>query len=255
MATARAFAEVSGFAWEAVTMARIGQQAERDWVGLKCGIMDQMISANGRADHALLIDCRSLKTELVPLHPDITIVVLDTATRRGLVDSAYNERRRQCKAAARFLGAPALRDVTPAEFDGKAGALDPVLNRRARHVIGENSRTLEAAGAMSQGDPEKLGRLINASHKSLRDDFEVSSPELDHMVDCAQQESVCYGARMTGAGFGGCAIAVVQTESVDIFCKNVTKNYQEATGLKTEIYAAGRKRSDDLEMINVSAAS
>lgn len=236
LAAARAFAAVSGYPWDAVKMARIGQQAERDWVGVNCGIMDQMISALGRAGHALLMDCRSLKTNLVPLPPDMAVVVLDTATRRGLVDSAYNIRRQQCNVAARFFGVPALRDVSRDEFDAKAAALDPVVFRRARHVIEENFRTRDAVQAMSRKDAAKLGRLINASHASLRDDFEVSSPQLDQMVDCAQQESACYGARMTGAGFGGCAIAIVQSEAVHDFCETVTINYQKAAGLKPEIY-------------------
>lgn len=236
LATARAFAAVSGFPWEAVKMAQIGQQAERDWVGVNCGIMDQMISAMGRAGHALLMDCRSLKTELVPLPPDMAIVVLDTATRRGLVDSAYNERRQQCNMAARFFGVPALRDVSRVELDANTAALDPIVHRRARHVIGENTRTRQAVRAMSQKDARALGQLVNASHISLRDDFEVSSLQLDQMVDCAQQESACYGARMTGAGFGGCAIAIVQTDAVRNFCETVTINYQKTTGLKPEIY-------------------
>ena len=236
LAAARAFAAVSSYPWEAIKMAQIGQQAERKWVGVNCGIMDQMISAVGHAGHGLLIDCRSLKTELVPLPPDITVVVLDTATRRGLVDSAYNERRQQCKMAARFFGVPALRDVSQTEFDAKAEALDPVVFRRARHVISENIRTLQAANTMSQKDAVKFGQLINASHISLRDDFEVSSPELDQMVDCAQQESTCYGARLTGAGFGGCAIAIVHANAVQNFTETVTINYQTATGLQPEIY-------------------
>lgn len=236
LAATRAFAAVSSYPWEAIKMAQIGQQAEREWVGVNCGIMDQMISAVGHAGHGLLIDCRSLKTELVPLPADITVVVLDTATRRGLVDSAYNERRQQCKMAARFFGVPALRDVSQNEFDAKAEALDPVVFRRTRHVISENIRTLQAANTMSQNDAVKFGQLINASHISLRDDFEVSSPELDQMVDCAQQESVCYGARLTGAGFGGCAMAIVHANAVQNFTETVTINYQTATGLQPEIY-------------------
>ena len=203
---------------------------------MNCGIMDQMISAVGQAGHALLIDCRSLKTEFVPLPPDIKIVVLDTATRRGLVDSAYNERREQCKIAARFFGVPALRDVSQTDFDAKAEGLDPVVFRRTRHVISENLRTLQAVNAISQKDTVKLGQLINASHISLRDDFEVSNSELDQMVNCAQQESACYGARMTGAGFGGCAIAIVDTNAVQNFTETVAINYQAATGLRPEIY-------------------
>ena len=236
LAAARAFAAVSGFPWQAAKMAQIGQQAERDWVGVNCGIMDQMISAMGRTGHALFIDCRSLKTDWVSLPPDMAVVVLDTATRRGLVDSAYNERRQQCNLAARFLGVPALRDVSQTALESKSAALDPVVYRRARHVVADNIRTRQAARALSQEDTVKLGQLVNASHISLRDDFEVSSPELDQIVECAQQTSGCYGARMTGAGFGGCAIAIVRPDAVQNFCKTVAINYRKATGLQPEIF-------------------
>ena len=162
-------------------MAQLGQRAENQWVGMNCGIMDQMISAAGLADHALLIDCRSLEVRPAPLPPGTAIVVLDTATRRGLVDSAYNERRAQCEAAARFFNVPALRDISVERFEERVGAeecshpLDEVTTRRARHVVTENARTTEAAEEMDRGDAVALGRLMNASHVSLRDDFEVSS--------------------------------------------------------------------------------
>ena len=152
------------------------------------------------------------------------------------MDSAYNERHEQCKIAARFFGVPALRDVIQTDFDAKAEALDPVVFRRARHVISENIRTLQAVNAISQKDTVKLGQLINASHISLRDDFEVSNPELDQMVNCAQQDSACYGARMTGAGFGGCAIAIVHIKAVQNFTETVAINYQTVTGSRPEIY-------------------
>src|SRR5262249_21646538 len=145
LAVARAFAAVSDVPWDAARMARLGQRAENEWVGVRCGIMDQMISTAGRAGHALLIDCQSLQTEAVPLPPGTTVVVVDTATRRGLIDSAYNERRGQCEAAARIFGVAALRDVSPARFETECGRLDAVTRRRARHVIGENERTLQAA--------------------------------------------------------------------------------------------------------------
>jgi galactokinase len=236
MATARAFAAVSGFSWDPVTMARLGQRVENHWLGINSGIMDQMISATGRAGHALLIDCRTLMTESVPLPPDTAVIVLDTATRRGLVDSAYNERRVQCEAAARFFGVPALRDVTLAEFEAQADQLDPVTRRRARHVITENNRTLQAAEAMRQGDAIALGRLMDASHASLRHDFAVSSPELDQMVECARPQNGCYGARMTGAGFGGCAVALVRHEAVHAFTTAVAACYQAATQRQPNIY-------------------
>lgn len=236
LATARAFATVAGWPWDVAAMARLAQRAENRWVGVKCGIMDQMISAGGVAGHALLIDCRSLATEAVPLPPGAVVIVLDTNTRRGLVDSAYNERRRQCEAAARFFGVPALRDVMMATFEARAGELDPVTRRRARHVISENERTLLAAAAMRRGDAATLGQLMNASHASLRDDFEVSSRELNIMAAAAQAESGCFGARMTGAGFGGCAVALVTAETAEAFAGNVRQQYQAATGLSPNVY-------------------
>lgn len=237
LATARAFAAVSGFPWEPAQMARLAQKAENQWVGVNCGIMDQMISAAGKAGHALLIDCRSLETQLAPLPPRTAVVILDTATRRGLVDSAYNERRAQCEAAAQFFGVPALRDVDLATFNACADQLDPLTRQRARHVIGENQRTLDAMVAMLQEDAAALGRLFNASHASLRDDFAVSSPELDQIAACAQRRvTACLGARMTGAGFGGCAVALVWAESATAFSQAVAACYQAATGLTPNIY-------------------
>lgn len=236
LAAARAFAAVSDLAWDAARMARLSQQAENERVGVKCGIMDQMISAAGQSDHALLIDCRSLETQAVPLPPDTVIVTLDTATRRGLVDSAYNERRQQCEAAARFFGVAALRDMSIEQFEARADQLDDLTRRRARHVISENQRTLQAAAAMRRGDAVELGRLMDASHVSLRDDFEVSSPALNSIVDCARRQTDCYGARMTGAGFGGCAIALVRIDTVENFTEVVSASYTAETGLTPRIY-------------------
>ena len=179
MATARAFAAVSGIAWDAVAQAKLGQRAENKWIGVNCGIMDQLISSTGRAGHAMLIDCRSLELQPAPLPAGVAVVVLDTSTRRGLVDSAYNERRAQCEAAAAFFHVPALRDVTPAMFDSRDGQLDATTRKRARHVITEDDRTLRAVEAMRCGDIATLGRLMNESHVSLRDDYEVSSDALN----------------------------------------------------------------------------
>jgi len=236
MATARVFAAVSGLPWEATAMAKLGQRAENKWVGVNCGIMDQTISAAGLAGHALLIDCRSLETQSVPLPPGTAVVVLDTATRRGLVDSAYNERRAQCEAAARTFGVPALRDVDLAHFQAQAGRLDDVTRRRARHVVTENARTLEAVAAMRKGDAVTLGQLMDASHASLRDDFEVSSDGLNTMVACARQQESCYGARMTGAGFGGCAVALVRVDAAHAFATTVADCYQATTGTAPNVY-------------------
>jgi galactokinase len=236
MATICAFSAVSDFSCEATAMARIGQRAENEWVGVSSGIMDQLVSAAGLAAHSLLIDCRSLEIDPVPLPDQIAVIVLDTTTRRGLVDSVYNERRAQCEAAARRLEVPALRDVTLERFRAEAERMDGVVRRRARHVISENARTLNAADAMRRGDVHAMGRLMNESHASLRDDFEVSSQELNAIVACARQQDGCYGARLTGAGLGGCAIALVRADAVKTFIDLVARCYKEVTGLTPDLY-------------------
>ena len=236
LAATRVFQAVAGWAWQPVRMAQLSQQAENDWVGVNCGIMDQLIVAAGQAGHALLIDCRHLTTTAVPLPPATTVVILDTATRRGLVDSAYNERRQQCEAVAAFFGVAALRDIAGDTFTAAAPSLTPLQRRRARHVITENERTQQAAVAMQQSDTTLLGQLMNDSHASLRDDFEVSSRELNVMVEIAQAQSGCYGARMTGAGFGGCAVALVASDRVEAFVTAVASQYQQTTSLTPHIY-------------------
>ncbi|MGD0896229.1 MAG: galactokinase [Thermoguttaceae bacterium] len=236
VACARAFSATSDLPWEPAKMARLAQRAENQWVGVNCGIMDQLISATGRKGHAMLIDCRSLALEPAPLPKGTAVVVLDTATRRGLVDSAYNERRSQCEAAAKFFGVRALRDVSPEMFQKKSDGMDPTTRRRARHVITEDDRTLRAVEAMRRGDVAALGRLMNESHASLRDDYEVSSDALDVMAACAQAHPACHGARMTGAGFGGCAVAIVRAEAADDFVRSTTAAYQAKTSHVPAVY-------------------
>jgi len=237
LAVARAFATVSDLPWDAARMALLGQKCENMWVGVNSGIMDQMVSAAGKEGHALLIDCRTLETCAAPLPQETAVVILDTATRRGLVDSAYNERRQQCEAAAAYFGVPALRDVDIATFNAKAEGLDPVTRKRAKHIITENQRTLDAMAAMLQDDPRVLGKLINESHASLRDDFEVSSDELNQIVACAlRRTTAVFGARMTGAGFGGCAVALVRDYHAKAFAQAVAACYQAATGLSPNVY-------------------
>jgi len=236
LATARAFSAASDFKWEPSHMAQICQTAENGWVGVNCGIMDQLISAVGIKGHAVLIDCRSLEFHPYPLPPDTTIVILDTSTRRGLVDSAYNERRQQCEAAAMFFGVKALRDVSIQMFMEKANGLDETARKRARHIITENDRTLEAAAAMRKGNPRELGKLMYQSHESLKNDFEVSSNALDLIVGEAKKQKSCFGARMTGAGFGGCAIALVDSKEVESFGNEVQNSYAQLSGLKPVIY-------------------
>ncbi|HNS38673.1 MAG TPA: galactokinase [Promineifilum sp.] len=236
MASARAFAALDGWPWDARAMAKAGRRVENEWIGVNSGIMDQMISAAGRAGHALLIDCRSLETEAVPLPPGVAVVILDTMTRRGLVDSEYNDRRMQCERAAAVMGVPALRDADMELLYRKSGDLDPVTARRAKHVISEDQRTLDAAAVMRQGDAVAMGRLMNESHISMRDDFEISRREMDTMVELAQADPNCYGARMTGGGFGGAAVALVRVEGAEPFAAAVSSAYRQATGLDPQVY-------------------
>jgi galactokinase len=236
LALARAFALVSDLPWDPRQMALVCQLAENQWVGVNSGIMDQMISASGKKNKALLIDCRDLNTKQIPLPTEAQLVILDTATRRGLVDSAYNERRAQCEAVACHFNANALRDVTSDQLLDKAGILNIQLYQRANHVISENERVLEAVQALQDGDLAVLGKLMNASHTSLRDDFEVSREEMDQMVAIAQSQPGCYGARLTGAGFGGCVIALVEKGAVEEFKTVVAQEYLNTTGLESKIY-------------------
>ncbi len=236
LATARAFTAVTNQLWDPAAMALLCQKAENQWVGVNCGIMDQMISASGQEGHALLIDCRTLDTKAVPLPAGTAVVVLDTNTRRGLVDSAYNERRAQCDEASKFFGVPYLRDVSITDFLASEEQLAPLIRRRARHVVTENIRVLNAVAAMLNDDPEMLGTLMNQSHQSLRDDFAVSSRELNIMVELAQAQPGCYGARMTGAGFGGCAVALVAAETTSAFTQTIAAAYEQATSLTPAIY-------------------
>lgn len=238
LAVSRALAAVSGYAWDPPKMARLAQRAENEWIGVQSGIMDQLISALGERDHALLIDCRSLATQPATLPQGTVAVILDTGTRRGLVEGAYNERRAQCQAAAQFFGVAALRDVSLADFQRKGAALDPLIARRAKHVISENQRTVEAYDAMQRSDARRLGLLMNASHDSLRDDFEVSSEALNTMVTIARAQAGCYGARMTGAGFGGCAVALVQAAVAPAFVAAVEIAYRQQTTYTPQLYVS-----------------
>jgi galactokinase len=205
-------------------------------VGVNCGIMDQMASAACRQGHALFLDCRSLEMEHVPLPGHVAVVVMDTSTRRGLVDSAYNERRSQCEQAARFFGVKALRDVSWAEFEKRKSGLDEVVMRRARHIVTENQRVLDAVRAMRSNDLAGLGNLLKASHVSLRDDLEVTNEALNQIVEAAQMQPSCYGARMTGGGFGGCAVALVDAGQIQTFTDEVQKAYRQSSGLEPQIY-------------------
>jgi galactokinase len=247
LAAARAFAATSNLDWDAPRMARLAQLAENRWVGVNCGIMDQMACAAARAGRALFLDCRTLAIRHVALPESASVVVLDTSTRRGLVDSAYNERRAQCEAAARFYDVQALRDVDLPQFESRRLDLQEPVMRRARHIVSENARVLRAVEAMNSGEVAELGRLLSASHASLRDDFEVSSRALDQIVEAAESLSGCYGARMTGAGFGGCAVALVQRPLVEAFVPAVAAAYRKKSGLEAAVYVCEPSEGASIE--------
>jgi len=204
-----------------VKLALAGQTAEHTYVGTLCGIMDQYVVALGRPQNALLIDCRTLEFKLIPLAlGDACILICDTKVKHELASSAYNERRRQCEEGVALIARAhqevrALRDVTPAIFESEAARLPPLVAKRCKHVVAEDARTLAAARSLEQGNLRELGFLMSASHASLRDDYEVSCPELDEAVATAQAEAGVYGARMTGGGFGGCTVTLVEKHAVE----------------------------------------
>ena len=236
LAIARAFAISSDLDWDPKKMAQFCQIAENEWIGIQSGIMDQLVSACGQEGSALMIDCRSLETKLISLPVRSEFIILDTGTRRGLVDSAYNDRRAQCEAAACHFDVKALRDVDLSSLEESAGQLNLDLYKRSRHVITANQRVLDGMQALEEIDSSRFGELMNESHASMRDDFEISREEMDWMVDFAQSQPGCYGARMTGGGFGGCAVALVKDLKVGKFIETVTREYKVETGLDPKIY-------------------
>jgi galactokinase len=229
MALARLISSLSGDLWDPIQAARLGQRAENEWVGNACGIMDQLVIANGVEGSALLIDCRTLHIEPQPLPEEIAVVVLDTGTRRDLRDSGYNERREACDRASAAFGVPALRDISPAMLADPPQGLSANDLKRVRHVVSENGRVLRAAEALRRAEHVEVGRLMTASHESLRDEYEVSTKELDQMVSSAMQQSGCLGVRMTGAGFGGCVIAFVEGSKAEEMADATLADYRRHT--------------------------
>ncbi|WP_394126999.1 galactokinase [Vibrio hepatarius] len=219
-----------------------GQQAENEFVGCNCGIMDQMISAEGQENHAMLLDCRSLEATAVSMPEDMAVVIINSNKKRGLVDSEYNTRREQCEEAARIFGVKALRDVTIEKFNSKVDELDVMVAKRARHVITENDRTVEAAEALRNHNMQRMGELMAQSHASMRDDFEITVPEIDTLVDIVKEViGEQGGVRMTGGGFGGCIVSVMPPALVEQVKAAVEEKYQAATGLKESIYVCQAK--------------
>lgn len=220
-----------------VDIALIGQQAESEFVGCSCGIMDQMISVDGKEGYAVLLDCRSLERVSVPIPEGLTIVIINSNKRRELVDSEYNSRREQCQEAAEYFGVKALRDVTFDMLNDSAGDLDPLVFRRARHVVTENARTLDAVEALKAADIGKISKLMEASHASMRDDFEITVDEVDTLVSIISEVlGDKGGVRMTGGGFGGCVVALVPDNLVDRVVDAVDEQYQTLTGYKESFY-------------------
>ncbi|MDI9220965.1 galactokinase [Pantoea sp. EA-12] len=214
-----------------------GQEAENQFVGCNCGIMDQLISALGQPDHAMLLDCRTLGTRAVSMPEDVAVVIINSNFRRSLVGSEYNTRREQCETGARFFNKPALRDVTLSEFQASESQLDALVAKRVRHVITENARTLEAADALSSGDLKRMGELMAESHASMRDDFEITVPPIDQLVEIVKAEvGPRGGVRMTGGGFGGCIVALMPTDLVDQVKAAVAEKYEAQTGIKETFY-------------------
>ena len=222
-------------------LALLCQRAENEFVGARVGIMDQFVSLFGKEHKALLLDCRSLEFRLLPVPDNVRLIICNTMVKHALASSAYNERREQCEAGVKHLAkflphVTALRDVTFEQLEQYRDGLQQVVYRRCRHVITENARVLAAAEALERVDLSVFGRLMGESHVSLRDDYEVSSSELDWMVELARKVDGVYGARMTGGGFGGCTVNLVRTENVEGFSARVAAGYEEETKLKPEIY-------------------
>jgi len=241
VATGFALLEIAGVEVDRLELAKLCQQAENVFVGMRCGLMDQFISCFGQAGQALMLDCRSCDYELLPLPEKVKLVVCNTMVKHELAASEYNARRAECEEGVRLLarelpGVRSLRDVTIDELARAGDDLPEVIRRRSRHVVTENARVVDAAAALQREDLETFGRLMGESHRSLRDDYEVSCKELDLMVNIAGQAEGVFGARMTGGGFGGCTINLVNADDVDSFKQTVARSYAEATGREPEIY-------------------
>src|SRR5215212_500615 len=241
MAFALAWQTLSDWTLPAMQRALLGQKAENQYVGVNCGIMDQFASACGVANKLLLLDCRSLEWKTIPLPADVSIVIADTTVRRKLTSGEYNKRRSACEEAVRLLkenlpDIKSLRDVSVDEFNRFAGKLPEEVMKRSRHVVEEIERSNQAEALLGAGNIQRFGELMNECHISLRDLYEVSCPELNVMVSIAQSLDGCYGARLTGAGFGGCTVNLVAREQADMFSAALAEGYQAEVGYPPEIY-------------------
>ena len=246
----------SGCTISRTELAQVCQKAENEFVGARCGIMDQFIACHGKASFALLLDCRSLDFQLAQLPAGVQLVICNTMVRHELASSEYNRRRAECEEGVRALRMVlpeihALRDVTISQLENRGSLLNPTVYSRCRHVVTENDRTRQAIRALNSGNLSGLGRLMRESHRSLRDDFEVSCKELDLMVEIASAQPGVIGARMTGGGFGGCTINLVESTATEAFKQNVAAKYHVQTGLAPEIYISSA--ADGVEQVNISS--
>jgi galactokinase len=240
--TATLIEAVTGKTIDPVEKALLAQKAEHDFAGVPCGIMDQFISALGREGHLLLLDCRTRKTELVPMSdPSVALLIINTNVKHELSGGEYAERRAQCEEAAAKLGVKSLRDVTADQLEKNKGKLSELVYRRARHVIGEIERTTHAAEGVRNSNWPTVGQLMYASHYALKDDYEVSCKELDAVVEIAETigaKGGVYGCRMTGGGFGGCCVALVKASAVDSISKTIAQEYKKKTNIEATIFSS-----------------
>jgi galactokinase len=242
VSTALALLSVNEHQMDLKKMALLCQKAENEFVGMKCGIMDQFIACFGQQDSALFLDCRSLEYQLIPLsHEEVSVVVCNTMVKHELGASEYNKRRAECEQGIQIMsqqlpGIKALRDVSLQQFNDLREMLPQIVRKRCLHVISENARTRQSAKALNDGDYARFGRLMHASHESLRDDYEVSCKELDIMVEKADAIAGVLGARMTGGGFGGCTVNLVKKGKEHDFSDEIAQQYEAATHLKPEVY-------------------
>jgi len=233
---------MAGKALDPIEKALLCQKAEHDFAGVPCGLMDQFTSILARQNHALLLDCRSRTTTAIPMNDlNVTVMIINTNVRHKLADGEYAKRRAQCGMAAQAMKVPALRDATMAVLKSTRSRMEPVAFRRGRHVITENERTRQAARAIRNADWPRVGELMYASHASLREDYEVSCPELDAVVEIAQsigEKEGVIGCRMTGAGFGGCAVSLVKTEAVPSITRKISELYERKIGAQATIFSS-----------------
>ncbi len=241
VSVAHALLTQSDLPFDPIKIAKICQRAENDFVGMRCGVMDQYIACCGVAGHALLIDCRSLASRHVAIAPNLRLLIANSGVRHQHAGGEYNLRREACEEGVRLLSRylgpiKALRDVTPEQLEAKRRKLPELIYRRCRHIVTENARVLEAERALGAGDFAACGRAMNTSHVSMQEDFEITCPEVDMLVGLAQTVEGVYGSRMTGGGFGGCTISLVEASAVDKASQILTDGYRIATGMDTDIF-------------------